>query len=56
MNYTGKLYGKVKNKYFETGITSVDYDRKEQRIKELEEEVLSLRHDLKNIGSYGFDE
>lgn len=27
MNYKGKLYGKIAGKYFDTGVTSEDYDR-----------------------------
>jgi len=27
MEYTGKLYGKIGNKYFDTGVTSEDYDK-----------------------------
>lgn len=26
MNYIGKLYGKINNKYFDTGLTSIDWD------------------------------
>ena len=27
MEYTGKLYGKIGNKYFDTGVTTEDYDK-----------------------------
>jgi hypothetical protein len=43
MMYHGKLYGKLWNKYFETGKTSDDFDKMELRIKELESENLALK-------------
>ena len=42
MNYTGKLFGKVGNKYFDTGVTSEDYDAALAKIDELAEQVLKL--------------
>lgn len=41
--YHGKLYGKLWNKYFETGKTSEDFDKMESRIKELEAEIEQLK-------------
>ena len=39
MNYEGKLYGKVGNKYFYTGYTTDDWDK-------LELQVITLEADL----------
>jgi len=36
MDYKGKLYGKLAGCFFETGKTSEDWDRMEEKIKELE--------------------
>ncbi len=36
MNYKGKLYGKIGDKYFYTDKTADDWDAMEARIKELE--------------------
>lgn len=35
MQYKGKLYGKIGNKYFDTGKTSDDFDRLESRLQSL---------------------
>lgn len=35
MNYKGKLYGKFRNKYFDTGKTSKDYDLLEKQNKKM---------------------
>ncbi len=35
MEYHGKLYGKIGDKYFETGKTSEDYDKLEEAFEEL---------------------
>lgn len=42
MEYKGKLYGRVKNKYFDTGKTSDDYDALEKKVIELENKVHQL--------------
>lgn len=34
MNYVGKLYGKIGNKYFDTGLTSIDWDKLYEKAKE----------------------
>lgn len=38
MNYSGKLYGRIANKYFDTGKTSDDWDNLERKIAKLEKE------------------
>jgi len=43
MNYTGKLYGKIGNKYFDTSKTSNDFDE----LVELLKDSLSHIADLK---------
>jgi hypothetical protein len=35
MRYIGKLYGKLANKYFDTGKTSDDYDELEKQVERL---------------------
>jgi hypothetical protein len=35
MRYIGKLYGKLGNKYFDTGKTSDDYDNLEKEVERL---------------------
>ena len=35
MEYNGKLYGKFRNKYFDTGKTSKDYDLLEKQNKKM---------------------
>lgn len=42
MEYTGKLYGKIGNKYFDTGFTSEDYDKLQKENSELQKQVLNL--------------
>jgi len=42
MEYTGKLYGKIGNKYFDTGFTSEDYDKLKKENSELQKQVLNL--------------
>ena len=37
MNYKGKLYGKIAGKYFDTGVTSEDYDGLIEQNRELVE-------------------
>lgn len=39
MEYKGKLYGKIGNKYFDTGHTTDDYDDLINRIEELDKIV-----------------
>lgn len=40
MDYKGKLYGKIGNKYFDTGQTSDDYDDLINRIEELDKIII----------------
>jgi hypothetical protein len=42
MEYIGKLYGKIGNKYFDTGITSEDYNRLQKENSELKKQALNL--------------
>ena len=39
MEYKGKLYGKIGNKYFDTSHTAEDWDKLTDRIKELEQQL-----------------
>ena len=39
MEYIGRLYGKVGNKYFDTGKTSEDYDRLESRLSPVTDQI-----------------
>lgn len=39
MEYKGKLYGKIGNKYFDTGHTTDDYDGLIARVEELDKIV-----------------
>ncbi len=39
MDYHGKLYGKIGNKYFDTSYTSNDWDRKDAEISALKEQI-----------------
>lgn len=50
MNYSGKLYGRIVNKYFDTGRTSDDWDNLERKVAKLEKEntEMSLRTQLSN--------
>jgi len=40
--YEGKLYGKIENRYIDTGRTSEDWDRMESAIRETIKENLHL--------------
>jgi peptidoglycan hydrolase CwlO-like protein len=46
MEYNGKLYGKVGNKYFDTSKTSEDFDKLEKEVKELQNEIIKLNAEL----------
>ncbi|GEM_PF-6162653 len=48
MNYKGKLYGKIAGKYFDTGVTSADYDR----LTDWKESMMKVHSelDLQGIG------
>jgi len=35
LDYTGKIYGKVSGKYFDTGYTTKDFDKMQSEIKKL---------------------
>lgn len=39
MEYHGRLFGKVGNKYFDTGSTSDDFDNLQKRVAELEAQI-----------------
>ena len=43
MEYQGKLYGKVGNRYFPLDTTSQDYDALVQKVKKLEKENAELK-------------
>lgn len=51
MEYKGKLYGRLKNKYFDTGKTSDDYDALEKKVIELENKLHQLSN--RNLNAYG---
>ena len=51
MDYKGKLYGKFRNKYFDTGKTSEDYDLLEEQNKKIIEEIQDTIDDLKLLKS-----
>ena len=42
MEYHGKLYGKIGNKYFDTGVTSKDFDKINREHKEMLEMLQKL--------------
>jgi cell division protein FtsB len=46
MEYNGKLYGKVGNKYFDTSKTSEDFDKLEKEKAELQAENERLKAEL----------
>jgi len=52
MEYHGKLYGKIGNKYFDTGKTSKDFDE----ILEILKELLELKQLKFNDGEYPSEE
>ena len=43
MDYVGKLYGKIGDKYFPTGKTSEDWDNLVATIEDLESQLKSLK-------------
>jgi len=45
MDYKGKLYGRICNKYFDTGKTANDYDALEKKVVELENKINQLLND-----------
>lgn len=52
MEYKGKLYGKIGNKYFDTSHTAEDWDKLTDRIKELEQQLQVSKlpmHDVSNF-------
>jgi hypothetical protein len=49
MEYHGKLYGKIGNKYFDTGETTEDWDRIEAKVDELNNTVKGLLNKLSTI-------
>jgi hypothetical protein len=51
MEYHGKLYGKVGNKYFDTGSTSEDFDALQQKVDELAEQVLKFNLDSVSVSA-----
>ena len=46
MEYKGKLYGKIGNKYFDTSHTAEDWDKLTDRVKELEQKLQVSNTDL----------
>ena len=48
MEYKGKLYGKIGNKYFDTSKTSDDYDNLDQQNKQLLEDIEQLKNKVSN--------
>lgn len=57
MEYSGKLYGKVGNRYFFTGKTSTDYDNLIKRNKEANEFIKDIAELLgMDSDGLGFDE
>jgi len=52
MNYKGKLYGKIAGKYFDTGVTSEDYDR----LIEQNAEIVSVLKRIVDFKKYQRDE
>lgn len=55
MEYIGKLFGKIGNKYFDTGTTSEDYDKLKERIGELETKLNELFDEGFNISTETFN-
>jgi chromosome segregation ATPase len=51
MEYNGKLYGKIGNKYFDTGYTSVDFDKLTNLHLEHCHEISDLNKQLANLES-----
>ena len=49
MEYYGKLYGKIGNKYFDTGKTSSDFDSTSHQLEKLEAEKKELLEALEEI-------
>jgi len=49
MEYHGKLYGKIGNKHFDTGRTSEEFDRMQNRLVEFELEKETKPMDIKEI-------
>lgn len=49
MKYIGKLYGKIENKYFDTGKTTEDWDKlesKESDLHDYKQALFSLKMDI----------
>ena len=55
MNYKGKLYGKIAGKCFDTGKTSSDWDKLEERNKQANEFIIDIAKLLNIDESVGFD-
>ena len=49
MQYKGKLYGRIRNKYFDTGMTSEDWDNLENNEIELTTEVKLILWEIANL-------
>jgi pimeloyl-CoA synthetase len=56
MEYIGKLYGKIGNKYFDTSHTSEDWDELNKKIEELKEEIKQGKNLLLDSVSISFEE
>lgn len=48
MEYHGKLFGKIGNKYFDTGKTSEDFDNMSKRLAEFVEKLIKVRESFYN--------
>ena len=51
MEYKGKLYGKVANKYFPLESTTEEWDNLEKKIKHLEMQVKSLQQETSSLAA-----
>jgi len=52
MEYKGKLYGKIRNKYFDTGHTAEDYDKLEQSQSVKHDSILIENDDKISAAEY----
>lgn len=55
MEYHGKLYGKISNKYFDTGKTSKDFDEMFEMLKVAKSTIQSLRLSMSAHPDYEVD-
>lgn len=52
MEYHGKLYGKIGNKHFDTGVTSQDFDKLSQEHKEMFKVLKNVIHNFKSSDNH----